>query len=396
MFDRTFLPHSICLALDPGLLMLHALSDGVSAISYYAIAVVIFAFSRRRAEGKFRWVLFLFAAFVLACGTTHVVEVVTLWVPIYVAQGFIKAITATVSLSAAIAAWPLLPKALALPTAAELEREVEERKKTEREVREANLRLEARVSERTHELERAKAAAERANQAKSRFLAAASHDLRQPFQAMCIYHDILGSRLTAPADKHTLELLGQAMEAGQSLLKALLDISTLDAGVTVPKRQSVSLGALLLDLASEFREQAASRSLQLRVVSSSGVVETDPILLGRMLRNLIVNALKYTLRGSILVGCRRSGGAIRIEVWDTGPGIPAERQTEIWEEFTQLHNPERDQSKGLGLGLAIVARTAQLLGHRVGLRSWPGRGSVFFLELPVSVHQADERLVSTV
>lgn len=359
-----FLPHSICLALDPMLVWLHAVSDAVTALSYYSIPLVMVVFARKRTEGRSRWVLLLFAAFVLACGTTHLTSLITLWRPIYVEQGIIKAVTAAVSLVTAVLLWPLLPHALRAPTRAELER---------------------KVAERTAELEQAKLVAERASEAKSRFLAAASHDLRQPFQAMELYRDVLETRLTDPKDRKALAALGLAMNAGSGLLNALLDISTLEAGITIPRTESVSVEEMLEAMAAEFGSQAQAQGLGLRVVPCSAHITTDRVLFARMVRNLIANSLRYTQAGTVLLGCRRVGGRLRVEVWDTGPGIPADRQAEIWEEFTQLGNPERDRTKGLGLGLAIVAKTAALLGHPIGVRSKVGKGSAFYIEAPLVV-----------
>lgn len=358
-----FLPHSICLALQPAVLWLHAVSDAITALSYYSIPLVLVVFARKRAEGSSRWVLLLFAAFVLACGTTHLTSVVTLWWPIYVEQGVIKALTALISLVTAILLWPLLPVALRARTRTELERE---------------------VADRTAELEQAKLVAERANEAKSRFLAAASHDLRQPFQAMELYHHVLEGRLTDPESRQVVVALGSALAGGRDLLNALLHISTLEAGVTVPHLVDVDMRETLSTLADEFINQAERQGLRFRVLPCSAVVSTDPVLFTRMVRNLLVNALRYTQSGGVLLGCRRVPGHIRVEVWDTGPGIPPERQAEIWEEFTQLGNPERDRTQGLGLGLAIVARTGKLLNHRVGGRSRLGKGSVFFIEVPLA------------
>lgn len=358
-----FLPHSICLALEPAVLWLHALSDAVTALSYYSIPLVLVVFARKRAEGRYRWVLLLFAAFVLACGTTHLLSVVTLWWPIYIEQGIVKGLTALISLVTAIVLWPLLPVALRARTHAELERE---------------------VAERTAQLEQARQVAERASEAKSRFLAAASHDLRQPFQAMELYHHILENRLSEPESRQVLAALGSALAGGRDLLNALLHISTLEAGITVPRPVAMNLGETLAGLADEFIRQAERQGLRFRMVPCSAVVITDPVLFTRMVRNLLVNALRYTQSGRVLLGCRRRQGCVRLEVWDTGPGIPPDRQAEIWEEFTQLGNPERDRTQGLGLGLAIVARTGKLLHHPVGVRSVPTKGSVFFVEVPLA------------
>lgn len=201
-----------------------------------------------------------------------------------------------------------------------------------------------------------------------------------------LYLNLLDDMIQDPFLRKAVTGLQAAMEAGQELLDALLHISTLEAGTTDPKVETVRVDDLLRPLVSEYGEQAQKRGLQLRYVSCSAWVATDPVLFRRMLRNLLSNSIKYTDAGRVLLGARRlSGGAVSIEVWDTGCGIPPQSQEDIWEEFTQLHNPERDRSKGLGLGLAIVARTGQLLGHSVGVQSWPEKGSVFRIGI---VHRA--------
>ncbi len=232
------------------------------------------------------------------------------------------------------------------------------------------------------QLAAARERAERANVAKSRFLAAASHDLRQPFQAMTLFQELLTQRLQDPTNKRLIANLAESIRAGQDLLNALLDVSTLDAGIIKPRMGPVHLGQVLDALECEFAAQVAERKMTLRVIGCSLVADTDETLLARMVRNLIINALKYGAEGGhILVGCRRHGAAVRLMVVDDGPGIPADKYDEIFEEFTQLNNPERDRKKGLGLGLAIVARMARLLGHRVGVESRLGKGAAFYIEL---------------
>jgi signal transduction histidine kinase len=174
----------------------------------------------------------------------------------------------------------------------------------------------------------------------------------------------------------------QAISGLRMLLDSLLDLSRLDAGVIQPKIDQFPLALLLDSLQAEYHLRAADHGLELRVVKTGLTVESDPMLLGRLLRNLIENAVRHTPSGAVLIGCRRVGGMVRIQVHDTGPGIPEERHAEIFDEFVQIDNPERDREKGLGLGLAIVRRLGELLGHRVGLRSAPGRGSCFWVEVP--------------
>jgi two-component system CheB/CheR fusion protein len=229
----------------------------------------------------------------------------------------------------------------------------------------------------------ARRVAERALAAKTRFLAAASHDLRQPLQGAILFHDLVAHRNRDPDLHGGLEDLGRALEAMRELLEMLLDISRLDAGIVEACPVRLALGPLLAQLAAEAAPQARLGGIGLRLVASSVAIRSDPKLLARILRNLVANALRYTEHGRVLIGCRRRGDVAAIQVWDTGRGISAEDLPGIFEEFQQLANPARERAKGLGLGLAIVRRLATLLGHPVDVRSWPGRGSVFEIQVPL-------------
>ncbi|MEK0082921.1 PAS domain S-box protein [Benzoatithermus flavus] len=231
-------------------------------------------------------------------------------------------------------------------------------------------------------LHAAKAEAERANLAKSKFLAAASHDLRQPVQSLTLFLDLLKVRLRDHPAAVVLGNMEQALEALGALLDSLLDVSKLDAGLVVAQPAPIPLAPLLERLAAEYAPRAEAAGLRLRVVSPRVVVRSDPVLLERMLRNLIENALRYTKRGGVLVGCRRRGEHVRIEVVDTGIGIASDQFQDVFEEFYQVGNPERDRRKGLGLGLAVVRRLSRLLDHPVELHSRPGRGSTFAILVP--------------
>lgn len=227
--------------------------------------------------------------------------------------------------------------------------------------------------------------AELANQAKTRFLASASHDLRQPIHALSLFS---GSLLLRPMDDRTGAIARQIDQAVQSLasqLDALLDISRLDAGVIESAISTVDLHLLLTQLTEEFRPQAEDKKLRLDLRCERGLmVRTDPMLLQRILRNLLSNAIKYTDRGSVELVGARDGRRCGISVRDTGRGIPDAEHARIFEEFYQLQNPERDRSKGLGLGLAIVRRLTDLLGVELRLESAPGAGSCFRIELPLA------------
>ena len=238
-------------------------------------------------------------------------------------------------------------------------------------------------------LREAHAEAERANRAKSRFLAAASHDLRQPLQAAHLFAAALRIGLQERGDLELLGSIEDALRSANELLDALLDVSRLDAGVLAPQFREFAVVDLLDQIETEFSEAAREKRLTLRVVPSSATIRTDPLLLGRILRNLVSNAVRYTDRGRILVGCRRAGARLAIEVLDTGIGIAADKLGRIFEEFYQVGNPERDRTRGLGLGLAIVAGLGKLLDHPIEVRSKPGRGSVFRVMVPLTEAQSD-------
>lgn len=240
-------------------------------------------------------------------------------------------------------------------------------------------------------LEGAKKQAERANLAKSRFLAAASHDLRQPLQTMTLLQGILAAKLKDPDASKLVLRLGESLDVMSGMLNKLLDINQLEAGIVKPEPENFSINDLLERLRDEFAEHAASKGLRCRVVSSHQTIRSDPTLLEQMIRNLISNALKYTNDGKMLLGCRRRGDRLRIEVWDTGPGIPEGQLKAVFEEFHQLDNPARERARGLGLGLSIVQRLADLLGHTIDVRSRPGKGSVFSIEVPCVGAESGEK-----
>ncbi|HEX8963616.1 MAG TPA: ATP-binding protein [Rhodocyclaceae bacterium] len=231
------------------------------------------------------------------------------------------------------------------------------------------------------ELRAAKVEAERANEAKSRFLAAASHDLRQPLSALALYVGTLEESLPA-RDRELARNMRQCVAGLNELLSDLLDLSKLDAGAIVPKVCDFSLDSVLGKVASAMEPKARRKRLALRYRYGGRFGRTDPVLFRRIVSNLVANAIRYTERGGVLIACRRRQGRLWVEVWDTGVGIPAGQTSEIFEEFKQLGNNERNREQGTGIGLAIVAKEAALLGLQVRVESRVGRGSVFAVELP--------------
>lgn len=243
------------------------------------------------------------------------------------------------------------------------------------------------LKEKERRLTEANEEAERNIRARMRFLAAASHDLRQPFQAMRLFRAALAPFLTDPRAEAVVSKLDEAMTAGEQLLKALLDVSTLEAGIISPKPIPVSAAELIERLGREVQPQVEARGLRMRILARPALVMTDPVLLERMLRNLLHNAVRYTERGGILIGARRRGDHLLFQVVDTGIGIPEEEQAKVFEDFYQVGNPGRDRSRGLGLGLSVVERMARLLGHTVSVRSVPDKGSVFSVAVRLAQNQ---------
>lgn len=232
--------------------------------------------------------------------------------------------------------------------------------------------------------------AERADLAKSKFLAAASHDLRQPLQAMGLFLSTLKFTATDDESRLIIENLQDCMAATNDLLNALLEVSRLDAGVLQSSISAVPVALLIDQLEVEYAELAREKGIELRTVACGAAVRSDPTLLESILRNLVSNAVRHTDAGRVIVGCRRRREAIEIQVWDTGKGIPQEALDKVFEEFYQIGNPERDRRQGLGLGLSIVRRMADLLGHPIKVTSVFNKGSMFSVTVPRELAAAPE------
>ncbi|MBE9553734.1 MAG: PAS domain-containing sensor histidine kinase, partial [Proteobacteria bacterium] len=238
-----------------------------------------------------------------------------------------------------------------------------------------------------NELRNAYSEAEKADRAKTRFLAAASHDLRQPLQAISMFAGALKASLGDGNSRDLVTRIQECIGGANELLEALLDVSRLDAGVLVPRPRDFIACDLMERIELEFAAQARNKRLAMRSVPSTVIVHTDQALLHRIVGNLVANAIRYTDRGRILLGCRLQGRILCFEVWDTGQGIAPDLRDRVFEEFFQIGNPERDRQRGLGLGLAIVRRLAALLRLTVSLDSRPGKGSVFRVEVPLAKSQ---------
>jgi PAS domain S-box-containing protein len=280
-------------------------------------------------------------------------------------------------------------------------RDITERRRTAEALHQAYQHLEQRVAQRTSELtalndqllqeiderrrmearlREAKLEAEQANLSKTKFLAAVSHDLLQPLNAARLFTSAL---LERPSET-LVRNVSNSLEDVENLLGTLVDISKLDAGVIKADIAPFALSELLDNLAAEYTELARSEGLALHFVGCSALVRSDIQLLARILRNLLSNAIRYTYKGRVVLGCRRQHQRLLIQVWDSGMGIAEERLEEIFQEFKRGDVQRPDQDRGLGLGLAIVEKIAGILGHRISVKSWPGKGSMFSVEVPLS------------
>lgn len=249
-------------------------------------------------------------------------------------------------------------------------------------IRAENVDLLAALSEEKKAVERALAAEEEANLAKSRFLAAASHDLRQPLHALSLWTGLLQDTLTNPKAIERGAKIAMSVEVLDKMFSGLLDLSRFDAGSIVPEKRQLSLQHILRGIENDFSGAAQAKGLQLRVASTAAWVYSDSLWLERILRNLLSNAIKYTQHGSVSVACDAGTNTVRVSVRDTGIGIGPDQQQRVFEEYYQIHNPSRNRDQGVGLGLAIVKRACDLLGHTISVRSEPGVGSEFSVVLP--------------
>jgi len=232
-------------------------------------------------------------------------------------------------------------------------------------------------------LRRAIAELKAADDSKSLLLSAVGHDLRQPLQSLSLFASVISASDLAPTPRRAADMLNESLIRLGTLLDEIIAIARIDVGAIEESKDRVALEPLLDQLVRELEVQAEVKGLRLRHVVTGAVTHSDPSLLTTILRNLLSNAIRYTERGGILLGCRRQGAMWQICIYDTGIGIAEDKQERVFEEFFQVGNPERDRAKGLGLGLSIVIRLARLLRHRVSLHSIPGRGSVFAVSVPM-------------
>jgi signal transduction histidine kinase/CheY-like chemotaxis protein len=421
--SSAFIPHGHCYLWQTNLVSLHILSDALIALSYYSIPITLFYLVRKRHDLPFEWVFLLFAAFIVACGTTHVLSIWTLWHPTYWVSGLVKAFTALISVITATQLFPLIPKVLALPSPAQLEHanlalqsQMTERFRVEEELRRYQTQLKSLVADRTNELtqanqtlkqeiierkrveserkrllaqeQSARAEAEHANRIKDEFLAVLSHELRTPMNPILGWSKLLQSgRLDPTKSQEAVEAIERNAKLQVQLIDDLLDVSRILSGKLSLSLTSVDLSQVIAAALETLQLAAETKALQiqLQVAPATSFVTGDAIRLQQVVWNLLSNAIKFTpIGGQIEVSLTKTDTHTQIQVRDTGKGIPADFLPYVFDHFRQEDGTVTRRFGGLGLGLAISRQIVELHGGRIWVES-PGenQGTTFTVELPV-------------
>lgn len=385
------MPHGHCYLWRPDVLWLNVGSDAAIALSYYSIPFCLFYLVQKRKDLEFNWIVKMFALFIFACGTTHLMDIWTVWHPQYGWQGLLKLGTAVVSMSTALVLWPLVPKALALPST----RQLQDAQAT---LQKLNQDLEERVEARTVELRRseaelrvAKEAAEAANAAKSAFLANMSHEIRTPLGAVLGFSELLLSPRMTDSEKHNgMEIIKRNGRLLSGIINNILDLSKIEAGRLEFEVTSISFAEVFSEIEQVLNLEATGKGIKL-ILKSEGLVpnmiQTDPLRLRQVLLNIIGNAIKFTDRGGVTVTVRamqESDGSSKLvfAVSDTGKGISAEQAKKLFEPFNQADASITRKFGGTGLGLVLAKKLANGLGGDVVLQdSQPGEGSTFVISI---------------
>ncbi|OAI12452.1 hypothetical protein A1507_02935 [Methylomonas koyamae] len=354
---KDFMPHGYCLAWSPGLLWLTVSSDALMALAYVTYPVGIAYFVWKRKDLLYRWLyLGFFITFILTCAATHLLSVVTIWIPLYWLDAYVKALSALVAVATSFAIWWVIPRALKLPSPAELQR--------------------------------ARDQAEAANKAKSIFLANMSHELRTPLNAILGFSSLVQKDPQFPeSQQRNLAIINRSGEHLLNLINDVLEMAKIESGRLQLEQTRFDLGALIRDVGDMMSVRAHDKGLRLLVDQSSEFprfIYGDEARLRQILINLLGNALKFTQQGGVTLRLGthcNSHTHLMIEVEDTGPGIAESERERIFEPFVQLG--EQGDSKGTGLGLTITRQFVQLMGGQLTLESCVGKGSLFRIDLPL-------------
>jgi len=402
-----FMPHGYCYLWTPWLLWTNVLADGLIALAYYSIPLALLQFVRRRRDLQFSWVFVLFSVFIFACGTTHVTSIWTIWNPDYALDAWTKVVTAGASISTAFLLWPLLPRALALPSPLQLqvalsqrELEIKERQRAESALAAANESLERRVAERTHALEQAeqrlhrmlsierdaRVEAERMGRMKDEFLLTLSHELRTPLSAIFGWTQMLKRRSDPKLVEQAVEVIDRNVRIQTQLIEDLLDMSAIVAGRMRLEVQSVDIAEVVKLAVESIRPAADAKGIRIEQVvdAAAGPVSGDAARLQQIVWNLLNNAAKFTPKGGrISVVVERINSHIEIRIADTGQGIAPDFLPLIFDRFSQGDASSRRVHGGIGLGLSIVKSLVEAHGGAVQASSpGPGQGATFTVSLP--------------
>ena len=403
LLENDFMPHGVCYLWRPDILWLNVGSDLLIAAAYYSIPLVLFLFVQRRRDLKYRWVFWLFAAFILACGTTHILGAVTVWDPLYRLQGWVKLITAGVSVATAVLLWPLLPRALALPSPAELARnnallqdEVKERRQREVELVELKSGLERTVNERTAELARSNRQlslqAQRLTEAdrrKDRFLGVLAHELRSPLVPIRNAAFLLKEPgAQAPQDiKRVATMIEDQVQHMARLIDDLSDVQRIVGGDVVLHKEWIDSGELVNAAAQTVAPlmDEHAHQLSISIPEPAPQLEADPARMRQVLTNLLTNAALYTdPGGNIELQLSEEHGDVVFRVRDNGIGVAETEQESLFDMFARTQQSIERVKSGLGLGLAVVRRLATLHGGSVAVHSEGiGKGAEFTVRIPV-------------
>lgn len=401
--NQGYAPHGFCLLWQPELIWTHVMADAITALAYFTIPIALVMLVRRRGDIAFSWVFICFAVFILACGATHIISIITLWYPIYGIQALVKALTAVVSVATAAALWPLMPKLLAIPSPTQLRlaNEALAARVVERDAAIEQLQAEiaerksiqAQLAERSRELDIARSVAESASQAKSNFLANMSHELRTPLNAVMGYAQLMMREKTLEErHQHAARTIHDSGQHLLTLINDILDLSKIEAGKLELYPTSIDLQGFLKGIAAIMRVRTEEKALEFTCDFASDLpdfVLVDEKRLRQVLLNLLGNAVKFTDRGGVTLGVSvlmTSGQNVRLSfsVRDTGVGIAEQELPSIFKPFEQVGANDK-RSGGTGLGLSISRQLIELMDSALKVESALGQGSLFWFDLDLAI-----------